>query len=408
MKYWPLWLRVVFRFVFCYYALYMAPAHGTASLLESLPFTGWLTAPYMKFWDGIQTWVAVHVFHLSGWITTRFPTGSGDTTLDYIMQLCVIVVALAGTLVWSILDRKRLQYRTLHAWLRLFVRYTLAFTLFSYGFAKVFPLQFRTPGLARLMEPYGEFTPMGSLWWFMGASTPYIIFSGSMEVLGGVLLLFRRTTTLGAMACFAVLANVVALNYCYDVPVKLYSSNLLLMAVFLMAPDMERLWNVLVRNRPVDSADWSAPSLGGRKTRFAAVMLQVLVVGFNLYGELTGGWQGYQSTRIHPKRPPLYGLYMAEEPGPWWKVAIDQPESVTVRMPDDSVKNYRAKYDEGRNGLTVWLGTEKPLNLTYSRPDAEHLVFDGAMKMKLKKIDVSQFPLLSRGFHWINERPLNR
>jgi hypothetical protein len=46
-----------------------------------------------------------------------------------------------------------------------------------------------------------------------------------------------------------VLANIVALTFCYDVPVKLYSSHLLLMAVFLVAPDLRRLLN-LVWNRP--------------------------------------------------------------------------------------------------------------------------------------------------------------
>ena len=184
MKYWPLPLRLLFRFLFCYYLLYMAPAHGSANLLEMLPGTSWLTRPYMKMWDGVETWVAVHVFHLSGEVTTRFLTGSGDTTLDYIELLCFVVLALCAALVWSVLDRRRLEYRRLHSWLRVLVRYTLAVTMFTYGFAKIFPLQFRTPGFARLMEPYGEFSPMGALWWFMGASTAYIIFSGAAEVAG--------------------------------------------------------------------------------------------------------------------------------------------------------------------------------------------------------------------------------
>ncbi len=127
-----------------------------------------------------------------------------------------------------------------HAWLRLLVRYTLAFTLFGYGFAKIFPLQFPPPRLFRLIQPYGDFSPMGVLWNFMGASVPYQIFSGAAEALGGFLLLFRPTTTLGALVSFAVMANVVALNFCYDVPVKLYSCNLLLMAVFLAAGDAPR------------------------------------------------------------------------------------------------------------------------------------------------------------------------
>ncbi len=407
MKYWPLPLRILFRFVFCYYVLYLAPAHGTANLVESLPGTSWFTQPYMKLWDRIQTWVAVHVFHLTGEFTHRFPTGSGDTTLDYIMMLCIVVTALVAAVIWSVLDRKRTEYRTLHAWLRLLVRYTLAFTMFSYGFAKVFPLQFRTPGLARLMEPYGEFSPMGSLWWFMGASTAYIIFAGSAEVLGGVLVLFRRTAMLGAMVVFGVMCNVVALNFCYDVPVKLYSGNLLLMAVFLLAPDLRRLLRFFVWNQATEPADLTAPFFANRKLRIATIVSQVLVVGYVLYGNVVGGWRQYQTT-LHPKRSPLYGLYVADDAAKWRKVAMDSPNSVTVRMADDTVRNYGAKYGEGNNSITLTFGKEPPLVLAYSRPDADHLDLTGPVNVHLRRIDHTKFLLLSRGFHWINERAFNR
>jgi hypothetical protein len=96
---------------------------------------------------------------------------------------------------------------------------------------------------------------MGALWSFMSASRPYAIFADAVEVTAGALLLFRRTTTLGAMVAAAAMTNVVALNYCYDVPVKLYSTNILLMAVFLLAPEFCRLAHVLVFNRPTAPAD---------------------------------------------------------------------------------------------------------------------------------------------------------
>ena len=46
----------------------------------------------------------------------------------------------------------------------------------------------------------------------MAASKPYTIFSGSLEVLGGILLLVPRLADLGALICAAVLSNVFALN----------------------------------------------------------------------------------------------------------------------------------------------------------------------------------------------------
>jgi len=46
----------------------------------------------------------------------------------------------------------------------------------------------------------------------------------------------------------------VTINFSYDVPVKLYSSHLLLLAVFLILPDLRRLASLLVLNRPTEPA----------------------------------------------------------------------------------------------------------------------------------------------------------
>src|SRR5258708_21145416 len=106
----------------------------------------------------------------------------------------------------------------------------------DYGWHKIMPVQFPPPGPDRLLVAYGDSSPMGLLWTFMGASKPYVMFSGLIEVAGGLLLLFRRTSLLGGLLSAAVLTNVVLMNFCYDVPVQLYSSRLLVMAVLYVAP----------------------------------------------------------------------------------------------------------------------------------------------------------------------------
>ena len=138
------------------------------------------------------------------------------------------------------------------------VRFVLGATMLSYGWAKVFPNQMPAPGPDRLLNPIGETSPMGLLWTFMGASSAYQIFAGVGEVVGGTLLFWRRTALLGALVLVVVLANVVALNFCYDVPVKLYSSHLLAMALFIVAPHVPRLLDVLVLNRPAPACEGAA------------------------------------------------------------------------------------------------------------------------------------------------------
>ena len=129
--------------------------------------------------------------------------------------------------------------------LRSYLRYVLAAAMLGYGLAKVswdFN-QFATIGDFQLEKKWGDSSPMNVVWSFMGASRAYTVFAGLGEVVGAILLLFRRTTILGAMVVVGVMTNVVMLNYCYDIPVKLYSSHLLMMAVYLLLPEAGRLGN---------------------------------------------------------------------------------------------------------------------------------------------------------------------
>ena len=76
---------------------------------------------------------------------------------------------------------------------------------------------------------------MGVLWSSIGSSPAYESFAGCAELLGGILLIVPRTTTLGALVCLADMTQVFMLNMTYDVPVKLLSFHLILLSLFLLA-----------------------------------------------------------------------------------------------------------------------------------------------------------------------------
>ena len=285
------------------------------------------------------------MFHLSGAVAVYPPVnGSGDSTLDYIHVLCMAAIAAVATLVWSILDRNRTEYRRLHAWLRIWVRYSLAFTLFSYGFAKVFPLQFQPAGLNRLMEPFHDFSPMGVLWSFMGASAAYTIFAGASEVLGGALLLFRRTTALGALVSAAVMLNVVMLNFCYDVPVKLYSMNLLLMALFLATPELGRLANAFLWNRPARRVEGGFSAVS-QPMDIADRIHQCENAADRVHAvHARPGWdrKAFGLSTPMPARSPLYGIWEVEaglsrrlRPTRRWRYCDSGSAARAVICPDD-------------------------------------------------------------------------
>jgi hypothetical protein len=123
------------------------------------------------------------------------------------------------------------------------------------------------------------------------------------------------------------------------------------------------------------------------------------------------GWKGFERSRLHPPRPPLYGLYDAESGAPpkWRKVAVDFQNGWTVRMTDDTTQFFQTDYDPAKSTVTL----NKKDTLGWTRPDADHLILSGKLEgspatIRLRKIDTATFLLLSRGFHWINENPINR
>ena len=236
---WSLALRIAFRFCVAYFTLFSL----SNQILGGLLVIPKVDIPELSgHWPlrQITFWTAAHIFHIKHDLVYT-GSGSGDKTFDWVLAFCLLVIAAVITLVWSILDRRRNNYVTFHKWFRLALRFALASEMFLYGLDKVIPLQMPFPYLTRLLEPYGNFSPMAVLWSSIGASRSYEIFAGCAETLGGILLLTPRTTTLGALVCLADMIQVFMLNMTYDVPVKLFSFHLILFSLFLLAPDARRM-----------------------------------------------------------------------------------------------------------------------------------------------------------------------
>ena len=226
------------------------------------------TAESLGSFEGVVRWFGHHVLGVASALPKEYP-GGGDTPFQWVRALFLLVIAAVGAAIWSALDRKRLRHPLALDFPRTFLRYGLAFTMLLYGIQKVFPIQFAPLTLFRLLEPYGDSSPMGLLWTFMGFSRLYAIFAGSVEVVGAVLLLWRRTTVLGSLLLAGATTNVLLLNLSYDVPVKLYSAHLLVMALFLAAPDGVRLLRVALLRRAEPLPPLREPLPGRESSKFA-------------------------------------------------------------------------------------------------------------------------------------------
>ena len=300
-KQWRLARHILFHFEFCYIVLYFVPL-----LLVAIPGTGWLSSCYSWLGKLVDGLIFVHILKLDPLQASMHPGGSGDTALAYFEQALKLIFAVTGSILWTALDFNSPNHFRLEIWMRVLARYALAFALFSYAIVKIIPTQFPPLGVMQLTETYGASSPMRLLWNFMGFSSPYTIFAGCMELLPACLLIFRRTTLLGSLLGFAVLLNIVMLNFCYDVPVKLYSLNLLLLSIILILPDSRRLMTFFLMNSPPPSNP-SEPYFRTVLLRRTAILLKFVILAVFLSNTVSSAIARYRVLASQPA-PPHYPL----------------------------------------------------------------------------------------------------
>jgi hypothetical protein len=423
---WNAAIRVAFRFWCTYFGLYVISTQMLSSLVI-IPGVGVPSLENTALAKRGVTWVAHHAFHA----TYQFPvtsTGSGDKTFDWVLVACLLVLAAAISAIWSTLDRRRTQYAALHKWLQVFFRFALGATMIGYGMVKVFPLQMPYPSLTRLLEPFGNFSPMGALWYSVGAAPGYERFAGSMELVAGILLFVPRLSMLGAMVAFADAVQIFTLNMTYDVPVKLFSFQLILMAFYLLAPEIPRLTRVLVLNRTAEPSPLP-PLFRGRRALIAATVVQLALGAYIVGMNVVQARQGWTSYGGGAPKPPLYGIWNVEKMtvdgversplltdyGRWRRLVIQSAPSVLFGRMDDTYAGFANKTDVTAKTLTLTKPQDKGWKtvFSYRQPDADHLVLDGTMDghrigLSTRLLDRNSFLLVNRGFHWIQEQPFNR
>jgi hypothetical protein len=184
-------------------------------------------------------------------------------------------VGVAASLVYSRLERsdERAARVRIAAWT--FIRLFLAFELTRYGVAKIVGMQFYQR-YYQLDSRALDMKPMSLAWTFFGRSYGYQAISGVLEIAGAALLCFRRTTTLGGCLVLTVLANVVLVDFYYDVPVKLFASVYLTMTLYVLAWDARRFWIFFLGDEPVPPRTYLAPS---KTPLLARALVVVLVLG---------------------------------------------------------------------------------------------------------------------------------
>ncbi|MEP6764562.1 MAG: hypothetical protein ABJB66_09645 [Gemmatimonadaceae bacterium] len=424
---WPLWQRVLFRFFSIYLLLQIAPWNW----LFAIPGVGKILGPFNQLFDWGVQFTNTHFLHIANPLVQ--PNGSGDTSWAWTEMAMFLGLAIIGTLLWSILDNKRPDYRRSAYWFRTIVRYYIAAAALSYGLIKIFALQMTFPTLSQLATPLGDLLPMRLSWLFIGYSTPYQMFSGVMETVAGLLLLSRRATTLGLIAALGAFMNVWMINLAYDVPVKIYAGHLLLACIVLLAMDAPRLISLLALNKPASGTTLYEPPYADERFRYARIALKLFMLYAILWTPLNRTWQRAQAARKIPIAVPLAaGMYdvrlfvrnrdtipaLNSDSLRWRDIIIDNNGQGSVGTTDSLFWQryhrgyFRYKADTAKRTMALWRTSTRGdsagiFSARYELPDSNSArlwtkVGNDSLFVELVRTP-RHFQLTERQFHWISE-----
>jgi hypothetical protein len=403
--------RLGFRFLAAYVLLF-----NLGAVLGLIPGLGWLVAGGLNLWQRIVSRVTQVAFHSSNPISGEY-TGSGDRLFEWLKVLDKLLIALVVAAIWTAFDRNRRHDRRVREVMRVVLRYVLGSTMLFYGTIKILHLQMPAPNASRLLESYWQSSPLGLLWTFMGFSSVYSAYIGTAEAGAGLLLFFRRTTGLGALLAATLTFNILVINLCFDVPVKLYAAHLFAFSVVLAAPELRALWDLLVVHRATAALPYSRPEVHPRASRYVTTA-KLLFIGW-LISSIAGTriWDSLTKPPVAPA--PISGLYEVtdlklstpEDRSLRWHWVFFEDGDVVIQTLDDQ-EHYSAQFGPEPGQITL-LQDNIRCTFSYARQPSGQLLIEGAingrrLKATLKPADDRQLLLVSQGFHWVTDQPLNR
>jgi hypothetical protein len=306
--------------------------------------------------------------------------------------------------------------------LRIGARYVVAGALFHSGMRMVLNLAGTHPGPVEWITPFGEFSGAQYAGIWLGVSPLFQTLGGLVEVAAGLLLLGRRTTTLGAMIAVGCFTNSLMLHLCFQPSPWIGDAILLLPATYLVLLDWRVLFDLLLLDRattpiPTEGA-WETP-----QTRKIGMVLKTCALIYFIYAS------GFQMIRIKQDaevRSDLSGDYSVALFSPanldiehrWRAAAIDRyAERLTVRTVDGAGTTFQIQpvvplgatsghrehvaaiaMQGGRLSLVAPNGSVSVLN--YSRPSSGGLILNGeldgvAMTADLHLISPDSLPLVN-------------
>lgn len=193
-----------------------------------------------------------------------------------------LLLSVLFPFVWHFLERRqKINTAKVYALLYSGIRYCIAFNIASFGWKKFYGLQFIVPAKIANMsmnQQSGEWLT----WYYFGYSHTFGIIIALIQIIGGYLLLFRRTLLIGSVILFSLLLNLTLINVFYQMNIgALLQSILLTSGVFyLVLLDSKKLIDFFFKTKSnLQSIEVNGVFLKNI-LRFSAIVLSLL---FTIY-----------------------------------------------------------------------------------------------------------------------------
>jgi hypothetical protein len=400
------------RWLFVYFIVFLFPAP-----ISSLPKLDGLDTFVSGLWGHAVRWASVHVIACAQPVV-QHETGSGDAAFNYVQVFLWVCIATLVAALWFACTRGQLLGSRAQRGLRYYVALTLGVALLPYGIEKLLLVQMESPSPVELMRPLGTLTPTSLVWAMVGSSPFYQSATGFFETLGAALVVFPRTRRLGAMVLLPVLTYVVLLDIAFDIAVRLYALHLLALTVFVIAPDLGRITDVIVLHRVPPPEAIPASGFPGRVGKGLAMLSAIVFVlgAATVVQRCRKVWE----RTARQQRALFYGVFAVEDQATgadrWVRLGMDGEELYAERA-DGSAERYFAEVDEEHGEVKLRAADDYRLHGDASTAwtlklahDAEQLTLNGAVgthavHVKLTKTKQAQPRLTAPGHHWVQEYP---
>lgn len=225
---------------------------------------------------------------------TNLMTGLGRASiLEVCFGLSVWLIMLICVMVWKHkASRGNLDIAMYTAFWQNAVRYFIALDLIMFGMEKLCHLQFNVP-LGELDNPFSSIPKADLMWAFYGHFRSLVNIVAVMQITGSVLLLFRKTRLLGAIALLPLLVNILLLDYFYlDIIIQIYITCETLAVVYLILLEYDRLSEFSFRTKSSLPEFYFRNIWVKNTVRFSAVIIPIVILSnFEFpknYEEITG------------------------------------------------------------------------------------------------------------------------